>query len=809
MADKLEKPVIRFGDYVLDVARRELTLAGEAVVVQPRVFDLLVYLVEHRARAVDKDEIQDAVWPGVVVTETALTRAVMKARRAVGDDASQQGVIKTIHGHGYRFVANVDVVATAGAEPATRLEPGTQKTDPAPDRQTVPNPAPASSADPVSSRWPRWSFAAVLGTAALALIWILVRPTPGVATGTRIAVLPVVNDTGDQALDWARLGLMSLASGLLQNAGNLAIVPDAKVVALSGNFPDGGGGLADRLRQAYGATHVIAMRLERSGELLRMNYTLETPKGDEKLGTMVGDESTELTRGVVRSVVSGLSGHRRMRESAEAISQDPFVNEAHARGMSASLDGRCVEAKDLFKVAMDAEPELFAPRHGYAECARILGETADAETVLDELIAAQRSAGADRPLAEALNTLGVLYNRSGRIDAAQTTLDEALVVATRVEDADLVGKVLANLAIVSEDQNLFDDARALVGRAMLAYETAGRATPPGQLYSLLANIGMQQGELDEAETHLSRALEAYRLIGDRRREAMMINNTGFLRRLQGRLDEAESYHLRSLAIREEIGDRVGVGRIRGMLAIIYENRGQFDAARDSAAAALEIARETNDRLFEGTSLSQLADAERELGETEAAVNHFGEAREVFESIKDTMRVLQIDIRLARIGLAAGEIEPARQAALEALEHSRAGSLSIPEVEALELLGDAAAASNDRAGAIESYAATLERVRTLSWDSKETTIAIKLAGAYLDTEDTDLAEPLVGLISQQPETFASAKLRARFAALNGHRDEAVTHMQRARALAGARWSPGDEQRLLSYQGPTEPATPAQL
>ena len=81
--------------------------SGETVTTQPKAFELLLYLVRNRSRAVDKDELQDALWPRSIVTETALTRCVMKARRAVGDDADKQAVIKTVHGHGYRFVADI------------------------------------------------------------------------------------------------------------------------------------------------------------------------------------------------------------------------------------------------------------------------------------------------------------------------------------------------------------------------------------------------------------------------------------------------------------------------------------------------------------------------------------------------------------------------------------------------------------------------------------------------------------------------------------------------------------------------------
>ena len=113
MAD--EKAIFKFGDCELDPALRELRRAGEPVDVQRKVFDLLLYLLEHRDRAVDKEEIQEAVWPGVIVTETALPRAIMKARRAVGDDADAQAVLRTVHGHGYRFVADVDTVQAPSA----------------------------------------------------------------------------------------------------------------------------------------------------------------------------------------------------------------------------------------------------------------------------------------------------------------------------------------------------------------------------------------------------------------------------------------------------------------------------------------------------------------------------------------------------------------------------------------------------------------------------------------------------------------------------------------------------------------------
>lgn len=72
--------VRRFGQFELDEERRELRLNGEEIAVQPRVFDLLAMLYRNRERVMSKDELLDALWPGTVVGDGSLQRAVSLAR---------------------------------------------------------------------------------------------------------------------------------------------------------------------------------------------------------------------------------------------------------------------------------------------------------------------------------------------------------------------------------------------------------------------------------------------------------------------------------------------------------------------------------------------------------------------------------------------------------------------------------------------------------------------------------------------------------------------------------------------------------
>jgi DNA-binding winged helix-turn-helix (wHTH) protein/pimeloyl-ACP methyl ester carboxylesterase len=106
--------VFRFGGYELEPAARELRNESGPVHVEQQVFDVLRHLVEHRERVVPKTELLDEVWGDRFVSESALTSRIKSARQAVGDSGERQLVIKTIHGVGYRFVADVAALQREG-----------------------------------------------------------------------------------------------------------------------------------------------------------------------------------------------------------------------------------------------------------------------------------------------------------------------------------------------------------------------------------------------------------------------------------------------------------------------------------------------------------------------------------------------------------------------------------------------------------------------------------------------------------------------------------------------------------------------
>jgi predicted ATPase len=107
---------VRFSDFDLDAARREARRGDERLTIEPRVFDLIVYLIRHRDRMVPKSELLDELWPGQDVQEGALSVCVHRARKLVEDGGRR--AILTVARRGYRFIAPVEVLGGEGGDRA-------------------------------------------------------------------------------------------------------------------------------------------------------------------------------------------------------------------------------------------------------------------------------------------------------------------------------------------------------------------------------------------------------------------------------------------------------------------------------------------------------------------------------------------------------------------------------------------------------------------------------------------------------------------------------------------------------------------
>lgn len=109
----------QIAEFIIDTARYRISSGDAAISVEPKVFDLLVYLIRHRDRVLSRDELFREVWDGREVSDATLSNHVKSARKILGDSGELQKTILTIRGRGYQFIAPVREMEDEAAIPAT------------------------------------------------------------------------------------------------------------------------------------------------------------------------------------------------------------------------------------------------------------------------------------------------------------------------------------------------------------------------------------------------------------------------------------------------------------------------------------------------------------------------------------------------------------------------------------------------------------------------------------------------------------------------------------------------------------------
>ncbi len=109
--------IYRFAGYAADSERFNLVGSEGPIFLQPKALRLLLLLLGSGGRLVTKEALYDAIWPGRLVSESAMASQVKALRRALGDRTRPYRILDTVHGQGFRIVCDIETVGTARPEP--------------------------------------------------------------------------------------------------------------------------------------------------------------------------------------------------------------------------------------------------------------------------------------------------------------------------------------------------------------------------------------------------------------------------------------------------------------------------------------------------------------------------------------------------------------------------------------------------------------------------------------------------------------------------------------------------------------------
>lgn len=546
--------VYHFSDCTLDLASRRLLRDGALVSVPRRVFDCLAYLLEHRARAVSRDELIRQVWGRDNVSDNQLAQAILTARRLISDDGATQGLIRTVAGFGYHWVGAVELAARVPIAPsAIAQEPVAA---PINDTAAVLQTAQPTAPVPVKVHKPgtlrRLLGLALLLTAGLAAgIWWAQRDLPvettvadSVATKGRVWVLPVSVPNHDRE-SWARLGLMALIADRLRSQG-LVVLPVENVLSLIG-VRGGADGTLDvgLLQRDFSAVLVVQAEVSYSDAVwsvqLRATPASEAvlevkAEGQDLLAATAAATDALLLR-LGKPAAQAIEPHRftlqgvrhllrvqdylAARESLEGLSKvDRNSPEARLLGIELDLaTGRVTLAGNAVeKLLADTSPTLDPVLHARillarSQYLRSKGDVSWGDDVA-AAVALLEAGAVPLELARALNSRGSFRTLNGSMDEA--ALDFARARKLYLDAGDDIGATDASchLARVSMMHGRSAEALEQLNAGVAVYLRYGSITGAFAALSSMVNLelGMMRwtaalGDIDRASAMLDKIID--------------------------------------------------------------------------------------------------------------------------------------------------------------------------------------------------------------------------------------------------------------------------------------------------------------
>lgn len=405
----------RFGDFAVDREAWQLVRAGREVHVEPTVLKLLVYLIEHRDRLVAKDELLDTVWGDTVVSESALSKAIARLRKALGDDPSRPKYVETVHSLGYRFVGEV----REAEESAGKVSAG------------------------VTTR--RGRRVAVVAAGLLGLLAVLIgldlfelqtrllgpSEAPQIAS---LAVLPLDNLAGDPAQDYFVEGLHDVLITDLSKISGLRVISRQSTM---------------RYKASDKPLPVIAKELNvdalvEGGALLldgkvKVNAQLINGQTDEHVWAQTYDRDLRNVMALLGEIAQAISDEIQVslrpieaERLAIADSVDPAANDAYLRGLyhvNSFTAADLSKALDYFNQAVAIDPD-FAPAWSGLGAAHLIiayaGHEPPREAVTRARVAALRALELDDQFFAGHAALGWVRLFTGDWPGAGQAFEEAL-----------------------------------------------------------------------------------------------------------------------------------------------------------------------------------------------------------------------------------------------------------------------------------------------------------------------------------------------------------------------------------------------
>ena len=535
------KQFYEFGPFCLDPAEHTLLRDGRPIPLRPKIFDILLVLVENRGHLVDKEQLMSSVWTEQFVEEGNINKNISMLRQALGENDSGYKFIETVPKRGYRFVAevrevkddrNADLAIDSGKTSAVV----TAEQDPS--NQTQVKPAWWIT---LGRRKFNKNLIAMFVVAVVlvgGLLYLRFTRTPATPRVASIAVLPFQNLSGDSAQDYFVDGMTDALIGDLAKIGSLRVISRTSAMHYKGTNKS-----LPEIAKELNVDAVVEGTVQRSGDRVHVRAQLIHAASDSHLWAADYDRDLRDVLDLQREVARAIAGEVRVRltpteqtllvpkrtVAREAV--DNYLQGRYFYNRRTEQDMR--KAISYFESAINADPNYAQAYAGLADCynqlgTALIGVMSPLEARRTAETAARKAVEIDNQVAEAHATLGYVnyfnwnwataeeeFKRSIELNpnyagahsqfayylVARGRFDEALAEINRAQELDPLSlSISSSRGFILEHSRRYEEAIEQLGRVI--------AIDPND-YQALWTIGftyLANRQVDEAINAAERAV---------------------------------------------------------------------------------------------------------------------------------------------------------------------------------------------------------------------------------------------------------------------------------------------------------------
>jgi DNA-binding winged helix-turn-helix (wHTH) protein/TolB-like protein/cytochrome c-type biogenesis protein CcmH/NrfG len=350
------------GEWRVDPAANRISRNGEEAHLEPKAMDVLLLLAVRAGEVVSREELLATVWSGNVVCDDTLTQAVIKLRKALGDDSRSPAYIETISKRGYRLVAEVRVEM-----------PGTDGANDSAD--SAPPPAPH-----VRSRRHAWLAGLALLISVLGALLVFSAqqklrneaelPAPPLLEASALESLPTLTvlpfeSLGEQAPDYLARGIAADLATDLARLGELRVIR-APLEMETASMASGRGL----------ARYIVSGSVQRGARLIRINvWLLDSASGrqlwseryERPLNDLIAiqEEIVEQLAGALPVHVSDAERRRMASRHTRNLQAYDLFLQAYAARIT-HLPDENIQARELYRQAVALDPTFARAYAGLA-----------------------------------------------------------------------------------------------------------------------------------------------------------------------------------------------------------------------------------------------------------------------------------------------------------------------------------------------------------------------------------------------------------------------------------------------------------